>query len=183
MSSQSFTLAFDGVDIMDDSVLDALYEAGFDDATFGIAAGIPYASIDRPSSSFPDAVLTAIRDIERVAPGIHVVRVEPDELVNAADIAERVDRSRESVRLLAEGKRGPGTFPPPAFLLHGSQPIWHWSEVARWFHDYAGLGKEELTRADFIAALNGALEVRRHAPHIELAKERSAVAELLSGLT
>jgi hypothetical protein len=61
---------------MDDSVLDALYEAGLDDATFGVAAGIPYASISRQSPSFRDAVLSAIHDLENAVYGLHVVRVE-----------------------------------------------------------------------------------------------------------
>jgi len=42
-----------------------------------------------------------------------VVRVEPDDLVSAAEIARRVGRSRESIRQLGGGLRGPGGFPAP----------------------------------------------------------------------
>jgi len=55
--------------------------------------------------------------------GLIIVRIEPDELVTMAAIAERDNLSRESIRLLSRGDRGPGGFPAPVAYAdhrHGS---------------------------------------------------------------
>ncbi len=102
-----------------------------------------------------------------------VERVEPDELVWASDIAKRTDRSRESVRLLIEGRRGPGGFPEP--VVREPTALWRWSEVEEWFSRYLG---RPLTYADLgraIAAVNHVLEARRRAGR----KERQQLAAVL----
>jgi hypothetical protein len=65
-------------------------------------------------------VLSAIRDIELVS-GLRVVEVERQEFVSLTDIAWRLGRTPESVRLLATGRRGPGAFPSPAVRRRRSQ--------------------------------------------------------------
>lgn len=178
MTTHNFRLVLEGVDLTDDAVLDALFNAGCEDATFGAVAGVPYAEFDRAAEDFVRAVFSAIAAVE-AAPGIRVIRVEPDELVGVSEIAERVDRSRESVRLLSEGKRGRGDFPAPALLLHGRQPLWHWADVAKWFNAAGQLDVEALDRAEFLAAVNGALEVRRHMPQVPADAARAVSARLL----
>jgi hypothetical protein len=54
------------------------------------------------------------------------------ELVNISDIADRVGRSRQSVRQLVTGQRGQGHFPLPVGSPGGVR-VWTWSEVASWF--------------------------------------------------
>jgi len=156
MREWEFTLIVDG-DVTNEVVLDKLAEQGAEDATFGTAAGVAYADFSREAASLPAAVMSAINDLEGV-PGISVLRVEPDDLVTQAEIAERLDRSREGIRLLAAGHRGKGTFPAPVSHLRARSRLWRWSDVARW----AGLfSPEEERDARFVAMVNDALDLRR----------------------
>lgn len=167
-----FTLIIEG-DV--EAAIDGLFEAGCDDATFGAVDRVQYADFDREAPTFARAVSSAISDVESVS-GLRVRRVEPDDLVTASEIAERLGRSREGVRLLAAGARGPGDFPPPVSHLRTRSRLWRWSEVADW----AGQStKEERERAGFVAALNAALELRAKAPSVP--EESRAVIASLAG--
>jgi hypothetical protein len=55
-----------------------------------------------------------------------------DDLVDLSEIAARVGRSREAVRLWSSGKRGAGGFPLPVGVLPGSVKVWDWSSVNSW---------------------------------------------------
>lgn len=83
-----------------DDHADDLYEAGCDDATLGEIDGVSYADFDREADSLDEAIIDAITVIEPV-PSLHVARVEPDDLVTAGGIAQRLGRTRESIRLLS----------------------------------------------------------------------------------
>ena len=61
-------------------------------------------------------------DVEKV-PGVTVARIADAGLVSMADIAARTGRTREGVRLLTAGARGPGGFPPPVTDPR-SRPRW-----------------------------------------------------------
>ena len=155
MSEYEFVLVIDGP-VDDDRVIDRLYERGCSDATFGSVDGVGLGEFIREATSFPGAVTSAIRDVESVR-GLRVTRIEPDDIVTLSEIAERLGRTRESVRLLAAGERGRGDFPAPISHLRARSRLWRWSEVARW----AGLvSDEERQRAAFVRALNAALELR-----------------------
>lgn len=158
MSEYSFTLVIDGV--LDDETLDELFEAGCDDATFGAVDGAHYADFDREAPSLGEALSSAIADVESV-PGLRVRRVEPDDLVTMSEIAERLDRSRESVRLLIAGERGSGDFPAPVSHLRRRNRLWRWSDVAAWAGEADG---DDLAKARLIAAVNAALELRTATP-------------------
>jgi hypothetical protein len=67
----------------------------------------------------------------RILPEAIVARLDQD-LVSIPDIADRTDRTRESVRLLVDGKRGPGGFPAPIGTVGGSIRIWPWAVVLDW---------------------------------------------------
>ena len=76
-ASHQFTLILAGIKDLTPEVTDALYEAGFDDALIGMAAGVPYIDVNhRQDESLDKAVREAIRDVEKA--GFHVVRVESD---------------------------------------------------------------------------------------------------------
>ncbi|HUC36932.1 MAG TPA: hypothetical protein VMR97_07400 [Acidimicrobiales bacterium] len=159
MPEYEFTLVIEG-DLTQEDVARALFEAGCDDATFGVIDGMGYGDFVREAASFSDAVLGAIRQVESTNL-LRVLRVEPDDIVTMADIADRLDRTRESVRLLIAGRRGPGGFPSP--ISHGVERgrLWRWSDVAMWLDQ---LEPDELEAAHFIAAVNATLELRRHLP-------------------
>ena len=153
MNEYAFTLIIDG-DV--ESHLDELFEAGCDDATFGSVDGTQYADFDREASSLSAAIASAIAAVESVD-NLGVVRVEPDELVTQAEIAKRLQRTRESIRLLASGRRRSGSFPPPASHIHHKSRLWRWSDVAAW----AGKDDQRVADARVLAAWNAALELRK----------------------
>src|SRR5438128_2228929 len=75
VAAHQFTLILTGIKDLTPDVTDALYEAGFDDALVGMAAGVPYIDVNhRRADSLEKAVREAIRDVEKA--GFHVVRVE-----------------------------------------------------------------------------------------------------------
>jgi hypothetical protein len=96
--------------------LDALHAAGCDDAAFMSPAsdGTFTAEFDRVAPTFPAAVVSALDAIQAALPRVRLLRVLPDDLVTVAAIAARTGRSDESVRLLCQGRHGPGGFPPAA---------------------------------------------------------------------
>ncbi len=155
MPEQQFELTIQGM--LTDARLDALFEAGCDDATFSAKGSLTFAAFDREAPSLLDAVLSAIADVESVD-GLEVLHVDPDELVWASEIAERTGRTRQSVDHLIKGKRGPGGFPAPA--THATRnPLWRWSEVETWFAAYEGR-QPDTERSLVLGAVNGALQAR-----------------------
>jgi hypothetical protein len=155
MSEYEFTLMIEG-DLVDEAVARALFEVGCDDATFGVVDGMGYGDFAREASTFAEAVLEAISQVEMVD-DLRVIRVEPDDIVTMSDIAERLDRTRESVRLLVAGRRGPGGFPSPISHAMERGRLWRWSDVALW---HGQLEPEEIEAARFTSAINAALELR-----------------------
>ena len=65
-----FVLVTDGSDLLDDEVLEALYEAGCTDASIGHRV----VEFDRAAPTRWDAIRSAIRDVTEV-PGVRVVDV------------------------------------------------------------------------------------------------------------
>lgn len=140
-----------------DACLDALCEAGCDDATFADKGDVITAEFDREAESLFDAVISAIEAVESVG-GLEVLHVDPDELVWASEIAHRTGRTRQSVDQLIRAKRGPGGFPAPT--SHGTRnPLWRWSEVEAWFSAYEGR-QSDTERSVALSAINGALQAR-----------------------
>ena len=109
MSSYQFTLIVEGPDLQSDRAIDALFDAGCDDALVGRTDGIQYLDFDRDGPNPETAILSAIADVERL-PGVEVIRLAGGGLVSMADIATHTGRSRESIRLLVTNERGPGGF-------------------------------------------------------------------------
>ncbi len=180
MAKFDFTLIMAGADMLTDEHIDALFEAGCDDATFGEVDGVQFGDFSREAPSLASAVGPAIRAVESAMEGLRVVRVEPDDIVSASDIAARLGRSRESVRLLIEGRRGPGGFPPPAAGLRSRRRMWRWSNVVEWGAQNLELDETQINDAMFVAALNSALELRALAPGLTDAEQRNEVAGLLA---
>jgi predicted DNA-binding transcriptional regulator AlpA len=161
--SHAFSLILAGVSESTNEMADALYEAGCDDALLGSRDGVVFLDFDREAPSFREAMLRAIADVGRA--GYGVARVEPDDLVTAAEIARRLGRSRESVRQHIVGLRGAGGFPAPVSSLKGRSPLWRWAEVAAWFADRHPDGLPPTTPREActtIAIVNDLLDLSRH---------------------
>ena len=161
MKHWEFTLIVDGPDIQGDDIIDTLFEAGCGDSLVGSTNGVQYLAFDREADSLDDAVLSAVADVESV-PGVHVVRLIDSDLVSMSEIAERTDRTRESIRLLVSGERGPGGFPIPANDPRRPHRVWHWSEVERWMQGALGEAQASSSDEDLLAALAASLAARHH---------------------
>ena len=160
MPLHQFTLIVDGPDLQDASLIDAVFEAGCGDAAAGRIDGVQYVDFDREALTLDQAILSAVVDLERID-GLRVVRIADAGLVSMADIAVRIGRTREGVRLMITGARGPGGFPPPITDPRSRYRLWRWSDVALWLTRNLG---EEMSDAndEILAALNAGLELRHH---------------------
>ena len=93
-----FTLETRGRSVLDDEVVDALYEAGCDDAAIGSFLGVDRLDFDREAASVCEAVRSAIEDVHSV-PGVCVTRVLPgDAPTVSAAFAEAVNAVLASPR-------------------------------------------------------------------------------------
>ena len=90
-----------------------------------------------------------------------------------AEIADRLERTRESVRLLITGKRGRGGFPAPISHSRDRGRLWRWSDVAEWLD---ALDPEEREAARFVTAANAVFEFRYGVHRLN---DDTAVKELL----
>jgi len=158
VKSYNFRLVLGGFSEMTAGVENSLFEAGCDDGHLGMIDGVGLLEFDREAESFSDALCSAIEDVEKA--GYRVVRVEPEDLVTAAEVARRSGRTRASVSSLASGQRGPGTFPRPVANLDTKSPLWRWSEVARWLSAYEGGDLETAEQAEDLAFVNDLLSLR-----------------------
>jgi hypothetical protein len=168
----SFSLILHGASELTPEIADALFEAGCDDALIGSRDGVLFADFDREAPSAAQAIASAIQQVESAGVGLTVVRVEPDELISTAEIADRVGLNRETIRLYALGRRGPGNFPPPVARLRSRSPLYRWTDVAPWLARYAHAPGDDSERgypfdsALWIGLLNAALDLRRLAPGV-----------------
>lgn len=131
MSDYQFTLKFALPNAQADpeDYLDALFEAGCDDALVGVGQ---YGSIGLDfARSGPDAmaaVRSAIRDVRAAIPHACLIEVTPD-LVGLAEIADLFGCSRQNVRKVVLGPKT--AFPPPVHT-GGHAALWHLVDVLGW---------------------------------------------------
>ena len=183
MTEWTFRLTVVGVQLTDED-LDALFEAGCDDATFARERdGSVLALFDREADTQDDAVLSAIADVESAGIGARVTRLAAaDDWVTASEIAKRIGRTAQSVSLLARGERGPGGFPSPVARQGSSSPLWAWLEVEAWFELYdpdAVPAHGPRLSTDFLAEVNDRLDLRERLRHSPDAPWRPRLAEAL----
>lgn len=158
MKTYSFTIACapaeEGRD--SDQIVDALYEAGCDDALVVERAGAFIVEFDREAATFAKAIFTAFDAICQA--GLRPVRIEPDPLVSATEIAERSGLTRAAISLYVKGTRGHG-FPVPVARLDTTSPLWQWTEVMRWLQDNtkAPIKIDDILFARWVDRANGIL--------------------------
>lgn len=161
METHDFTLVIDGIDSLTTEVEDALYEAGCDDGLLSMSDRVFRIDFAREAPSLREAILSAIRDVESAGVGASVTRVEPDEIVNASEIARRLGISREAVRLYALGERGPGDFPSPIAGDRLNQRLWRWTDICDWIVRHKLPYDVDAGGASEIAVINAMLDLRR----------------------
>lgn len=131
MPDFEFAWVVDGFDMSDDVSLDRLYET-FSDVAAGTSAGRTTVEFVVEAASQSEALFSTLKKFESVFPQVRVLRLDRD-LVSIPDVASRTRRTPESVRLLANGQRGPGTFPAHVGMIGGGTRVWEWAPVASWF--------------------------------------------------
>lgn len=151
MNSYEFTIVAGGLPIEGDEWHDIFYEAGCDDALLALQRGLFVLHFDREADSLEEAVTSACADVQSA--GATIVRIEPDPLVSASDIADRTGITRQAVSLYVNGERGDG-FPKPVACISGPRPLWKWSEVALWLHAAGKVETVVLEAAQLIDRLN-----------------------------
>jgi len=129
-----FSLALEGFSKPSSKIEDALFGAGCDDAILYFRNRTAFLEFDRVADSIRQAILSAVANIHNADIGARVVRVEPGDPVNAAEIARRLKVTKEYVRLLIQGKRSKVHFPPPLGGIKKKTAIWSWADVAFCLH-------------------------------------------------
>jgi len=155
MNTHNFMLILDRP--IDEATSDLLFEAGLDDAAVTALDGNPALDVDREASTLLDAIASAITQAESVA-GIQVIRVEGEELVSQADIAERTGRSRQAVNHWIRRDADSSGFPEPAYGTSTRSPLWRWADVQSWLEPDSDIDD----RGRIIALANATLLTRRN---------------------
>lgn len=177
MKSYNFILVLSGIQAPTEEFEEGLFEAGCDDGTLSFRNHVAYIEFDREAPSFKEAVISAIRQVESVDQAVAVERVEPDDLVSASEVARRINKTREYVRLLIEGERGGGNFPVPLSGITTKSLMWSWVKIARWLLENSMVNEEEFQIAQDIADINNTLFYRND---VEAPERFRAVNDLLA---
>lgn len=185
MTTYNFSLIVEGPDLQNDEAMNALFEGDCDDATVGSVDGVQYLEFDREAGSFGLALTSAIRNVQDAIEGLRVVHVEPDDLVTMSEMAERLHRSRESIRLLIAGDRGPGDFPTPVTHVRSRTRLWRWPDVLRWFattypDEFGNVLVGTHENPYLTASINALLSYRRYKNSLSK-EERRALREISTG--
>ena len=153
LKEHDFTLVIDRP-ITDDEI-DALYDAGCDDATPEVERNRTLLHFTRDAPALANAIASAVLAVERA--GLVSTGVDSNDLVQRQEIAARTGRTPESIRLLAAGERGPGGFPP---AQHG---FYSWVLVRAWFalYDPAAVGSPTEDDLDYDRTIAAADHVVR----------------------
>lgn len=131
MREYEFTLKFrlPGGDADPEQFIDALAEAGCDDATVGIGQpGRIALAFNRESGSAFEAITSAVREVRTAIPGAELVEASPD-FVGLTDVADLMGCTRQNIRKLMLTHRA--SFPDA--VHEGTQAFWHLHQVLDWF--------------------------------------------------
>jgi hypothetical protein len=120
----------------------------------------------------PAAAVSELVDrVSKAVPAAVPLRVDQD-LVSVSDIAQRMGRTRESVRLLVDGKRGPGRFPAPIGAVGDGIRVWPWSVVLEWSDKVLGVDLGENGVPPLTAAVLDVSFATRRSPQLASALGR-----------
>ena len=108
--------------------LDALFEAGCDDALIG--TGVPgriALDFEREGSNALSTILSAIADVKSAIPNANIAECSPD-LVGVTGIANLFRLSRQAVQKAITSNQN--SFPAP--VHSGKSSVWHLMQVVDW---------------------------------------------------
>lgn len=161
MREYEFTLKFRLPDANADAeqFIDALAEAGCDDATVGIGQqGRIALAFTREASSAVEAIVSAVQEVRSAIPGAELAEASPD-FVGLTDVADLIGCSRQNMRKLMLSNAA--TF--PAAVHEGSQAFWHLRPVLDWLADTQkrAIDRALIDVSEVTMNLNIAREARR----------------------
>lgn len=153
------SLVLDNIEFTDEH-LDRIFEA-LPDAVPANVGGLMTLTAPVEAPNAEAAAFHLVEVVSEVLPYAIAIRLDQD-LVSIPDIAERTGRSRESIRLLVEGKRGPGAFPLPVGTVGDGIRVWPWASILGWFLNELGedLG-EQAVPAEVAAVVDACLAARK----------------------
>jgi len=160
MNLYTFSLVLAGVSIDTADLEDKLFEAGCDDGLICFYGTNVYVDFDREADCFKSAIMSAIKNVEQAGLNAKVKSVDAGDYVGLSDISQLTDISKQSIALLKDGKRGPGTFPSPVLRLSSRQPLWRWGDVAQWLASNEKIDPILAENALIVESFNMALELR-----------------------
>lgn len=162
--SYEFTLILKNVHKNTPNLEDSLYAAGCDDALINFKNNAVFLDFDREATSFKDAIISAIKQVESTSIKATVASVAPENLVTISDVAKRLNKTRQVISLWIKEARRKSTsrpFPQPTMKLAEKSPLWKWRDIIEWLYYHHLIQEKELVdRAILIENLNAALENR-----------------------
>jgi hypothetical protein len=174
MATYDFSLMFALSDASAEpaSFLDALYEAGCDDATVGVGRrGSIGLEFSREAVSADRAIRSAVAGVQRAIRGAQLLEVKPD-LVNLSDVAELFDVSRQNVRKYAAGEMRTVEVPFPVPCFSGTPSLWHLYEIIVWLTMHTDLrAPKEIIELSFAAYKINLEAQKRHVATLPKGKE------------
>ena len=87
MKTYEFAIVLDASSYTDEEA-GRLYEAGCDDSTISRQGGSVFVEFDRESESLREAILSAIREVQKA--GFKVARIETEESVTVNELNEQL---------------------------------------------------------------------------------------------
>lgn len=155
----------------DDDIVNALFEAGCDDAVAGIGKrGRIALGFSREATNAEQAMSSGRDQVCKAVPGAALIEAKPD-LVNLSEIAEILGYTRQNMQKYAANP-GKTAFPSP--VHSGAPDIWHLHDVLSWLHGQKNVAVDEGLIETALAAARLNAEARRR--HFEAASVRRRLA-------
>ena len=140
--------------------LDALYQAGCDDAIAAVGTK-GYISLDFncEANNPQDAIIGAYKRVLKAIPHAKLDRAEPY-LLNVTELAYQFEFSKQNMRKYVRGEMATIDAGFPAPVISGKTSYWHIAEVAVWLSENANIdiSKTRIDTFNSIWGLNQALE-------------------------
>jgi hypothetical protein len=157
----------------DDEQADGMF-AHFADLCIEVGRGTARVLFDRRAPTLGDAIVSAVRDLDRV--GLVVLAAsEDDDLVTLAVVAARLGLPLDIVQRWAVGIAGPGGFPAPV-QPDAVRKCFRWSAVGAWLRAHYRFQEPDASLT--FVAVNLALRLRALAPQVDRIE---LIRALLSG--
>lgn len=122
-----------------DDIVNALFEAGCDDAIAGVGKRDRIAlRFSRDAANAGSAMASASREVRNALGGAELIEAKPD-LVNLSDMAEILGYTRQNMQKHAANAAP--SFPAPVHV--GAPDVWHLYDVLLWLRDEKDVAVEE----------------------------------------